>query len=221
MESKLTDAQLVRLVRGGDNNAFDFLVLRYQHKITRLVLRYVADPDQALDIAQETFLKAFRGLSKFRGESSFYTWLYRITANTAMNYLLAQRRQPHGVFLDPEHPELCGSSVRLKEMNTPENEALSHEFVTIVEGLIQKLPKILRMTITLRQRYGMSYEEISQSMQCPIGTVRARIFRARVAIGKQIGIHPEPDSAAKRTTVHRIRRATGPYVSEVGARRVS
>ena len=221
MESKLTDAQLVRLVRGGDNNAFDFLVLRHQQKITRLAMRYVTDPDQALDIAQDAFLKAFRGLSTFRGESSFYTWLYRITVNTAMNYLLAQRRQPHGLILDPDHPELCGSSVRLKEMNTPENEALSGEFLTIVEGLIQKLPKLIRMTITLRQRYGMRYEEIAQAMNCPIGTVRARIFRARVAIGKQIGIRPEPDSSGSRKTVHRIKRATGPYVSDEAVRRVS
>lgn len=208
MESKLTDTELVRLVRDGDNSAFDFLVLRHQHKIARLVMRYVPDVDQALDIAQEAFLKAYRGLSKFRGESSFYTWLYRITANTAMNYLLAQRRRPHGVFLDPQHPELCDASASLKEMNTPEDQALSREFVNTVEGLIENLPRTLRMTMILRQRYAMSYEDIAQSMECPIGTVRARIFRARVAIGKQIGIRARRDSSGKRTTVDRDKRPT-------------
>jgi len=187
MTVEVTDAQLVRRVQKGDKGAFDLLVLKYQHKIVNLVMRYVRDPDQALDITQEAFLKAYRALPRFRGDAAFYTWMYRIAVNTAKNYLAAQRRRPMDVELDMQDPEQYELHAKLKETDTPEAVTLSHELQETVERAIAALPEDLRAAIVLRELDGMSYEEIAQTMECPVGTVRSRIFRARDAIGKKIG----------------------------------
>jgi RNA polymerase sigma-70 factor (ECF subfamily) len=187
MAAETTDAQLVRRVQEGDKGAFDLLVLKYQHKIVNLVLRYVRDPDQAMDIAQEAFLKAYRALPRFRGDSAFYTWLYRIAVNTAKNYLAAQRRRPMDVELDLQDPEQYDLHAKLKETDTPEGVTLSQELNETVQRAIEALPEDLRTAIILRELEGMSYEEIATTMECPVGTVRSRIFRARDAIGKKIG----------------------------------
>jgi len=186
MATEPTDAQLVRRVQKGDKGAFDLLVLKYQHKIVNLVMRYVRDPDQALDISQEAFLKAYRALPRFRGDSAFYTWLYRIAVNTAKNHLAAQRRRPMDVELDLQDPEQYELHAKLKETDTPEGMTLSQELHETVERAIDGLPEDLRTAIILRELDGMSYEEIAQTMDCPVGTVRSRIFRARDAIGKKI-----------------------------------
>lgn len=187
MPGEVTDAQLVRRVQKGEKGAFDALVLKYQHKIVNLVLRYVRDPDQAMDIAQEAFLKAYRALPRFRGDSAFYTWLYRIAVNTAKNHLAAQRRRPMDVELDLQDSEQYDLHAKLKETDTPEGVTLSQELNETVQRAIEALPEDLRTAIILREFDGMSYEEIAQAMECPVGTVRSRIFRARDAIGKKIG----------------------------------
>jgi len=187
MSTESSDAQLVRRVQKGDKRAFDMLVLKYQHKIVNLVMRYVRDPDQALDITQEAFLKAYRALPRFRGESAFYTWLYRIAVNTAKNYLAAQRRRPVDVDLDLQDPEQYDLQAKLKDTDTPEGVTLSRELNHAVQSAIEGLPEDLRTAIVLRELDGMSYEEIAQAMECPVGTVRSRIFRARDAISKKIG----------------------------------
>jgi len=150
-------------------------------------MRYVRDPDQALDITQEAFLKAYRALPRFRGESAFYTWLYRIAVNTAKNYLAAQRRRPVDVDLDLQDPEQYDLQAKLKDTDTPEGVTLSRELNHAVQSAIEGLPEDLRTAIVLRELDGMSYEEIAQAMECPVGTVRSRIFRARDAISKKIG----------------------------------
>jgi RNA polymerase sigma-70 factor (ECF subfamily) len=187
MAAESTDAQLVRRVQKGDKGAFDLLVLKYQHKIVNLVMRYVRDPDQALDITQEAFLKAYRALPRFRGDAAFYTWMYRIAVNTAKNYLAAQRRRPMDVELDMQDPEQYDLHAKLKDIDTPEAVTLSHELQATVERAIAALPEDLRTAIVLRELDGMSYEEIAETMECPVGTVRSRIFRARDAISKKIG----------------------------------
>ncbi len=187
MANETTDAQLVRRVQKGDKGAFDLLVLKYQHKIVNLVMRYVRDPDLALDITQEAFLKAYRALPRFRGDSAFYTWLYRIAVNTAKNHLASVRRRPMDVELDLQDPEQYDLHAKLKETDTPEGVTLSQELRATVEKAIDALPEDLRTAIILRELDGMSYEEIAQTMDCPVGTVRSRIFRARDAIGKKIG----------------------------------
>ena len=187
MAAESTDAQLVRRVQKGDKGAFDLLVLKYQHKIVNLVMRYVRDPDQALDITQEAFLKAYRALPRFRGDAAFYTWMYRIAVNTAKNYLAAQRRRPMDVELDMQDPEQYDLHAKLKDIDTPEAVNLSHELQATVERAIAALPEDLRTAIVLRELDGMSYEEIAETMECPVGTVRSRIFRARDAISKKIG----------------------------------
>jgi RNA polymerase sigma-70 factor (ECF subfamily) len=181
-----TDAQLVRRVQKGEKGAFDLLVLKYQHKIVSLVMRYVRDMDLALDITQEAFLKAYRALPRFRGESAFYTWLYRIAVNTAKNHLAAQRRRPMDVELDLQDPEQYDLHANLKDIATPESVSMSNELKETVMKAIESLPDDLRTAIVLRELDGMSYEEIAQTMECPVGTVRSRIFRARDAIGKKI-----------------------------------
>ncbi|MDX1482346.1 MAG: RNA polymerase sigma factor RpoE [Woeseiaceae bacterium] len=186
MARETTDAQLVRRVQKGDKGAFDVLVLKYQHKIVNLVMRYVRDPDQAMDIAQEAFLKAYRALPRFRGDSAFYTWLYRIAVNTAKNHLAAQRRRPMDVELDLQDSEQYDLHAKLKDTDTPEGVTLSRELNETVQRAIEGLPDDLRTAIILREIDGMSYEEIAQTMECPVGTVRSRIFRARDAIGKKI-----------------------------------
>lgn len=177
-----SDQMLVARVQRGDKTAFDALVRKYQHKIVKLVTRYVHDSSEALDVAQEAFIKAYRAIPGFRGDSAFYTWLYRIAINTAKNYLVAENRRPvdHGVDLqDPEQYEM---QARLRDMDTPERLLLTEEIQHTVERAIQELPEDLRTAIVLREIDGMSYEEIAHAMSCPVGTVRSRIFRAREAI---------------------------------------
>ncbi len=187
MSNQASDKKLVERVQKGDNGAFDLLVLKYQHKIVNLVMRYVRDPELSLDIAQEAFIKAYRALPRFRGDSAFYTWMYRIAVNTAKNHLAAQRRRPMDVDLDLQDPEQYELHAKLKETDTPEGIALSDELQQTVERAIAALPEDLRTAIVLRELEGMSYEEIAQTMDCPVGTVRSRIFRARDAIGKKVG----------------------------------
>jgi RNA polymerase sigma-70 factor (ECF subfamily) len=187
MAAEPTDKELVKRVQKGDKGAFDLLVLKYEHKIVNLVMRYVRDPEQALDISQEAFIKAYRALPRFRGDSAFYTWLYRIAVNTAKNYLAAQRRRPMDIELDLQDPEQYGLHAKLKETDTPEAVTLSDELQETLERAIEALPDDLRTAIILRELDGMSYEEIAQTMDCPVGTVRSRIFRARDALGKKVG----------------------------------
>lgn len=187
MSNQASDKKLVERVQKGDKGAFDLLVLKYQHKIVNLIMRYVRDPELALDIAQEAFIKAYRALPRFRGDSAFYTWMYRIAVNTAKNHLAAQRRRPMDVELDLQDPEQYELHAKLKETDTPEGVTLSNELQETVERAIAALPEDLRTAIVLRELEGMSYEEIAQTMECPVGTVRSRIFRARDAIGKKIG----------------------------------
>jgi RNA polymerase sigma-70 factor (ECF subfamily) len=187
MSNEVTDKELVKRVQKGDKGAFDLLVLKYEHKIVNLVMRYVRDPEQALDISQEAFIKAYRALPRFRGDSAFYTWLYRIAVNTAKNHLAAQRRRPVNVELDLQDPEQYGLHAMLKETDTPEAVSISNELQETLEKAIASLPDDLRTAIILRELDGMSYEEIAQTMDCPVGTVRSRIFRARDAIGKKVG----------------------------------
>jgi len=186
MGNKTSDQVLVNRVKQGDKAAFDVLVLKYQHKIVKLVMRYVRDPEEAQDVAQEAFLKAYRALPAFRGDSAFYTWLYRIAINTAKNYLVAQRRRPLDYELDLQDPEQYDMHGRLKESDTPEGLILSDEIRGAVNKAIGNLPDDLRTAIILRELEGMSYEEIAQTMECPVGTVRSRIFRAREAIDKRL-----------------------------------
>ncbi len=187
MSNQASDKKLVERVQKGDKGAFDLLVLKYQHKIVNLVMRYVRDPDLALDISQEAFIKAYRALPRFRGDSAFYTWMYRIAVNTAKNHLAAQRRRPMDVELDMQDPEQYDLHAKLKETDTPEGIAQSDELKETVERAIAALPEDLRTAIILRELEGMSYEEIAETMDCPVGTVRSRIFRARDAIGKKVG----------------------------------
>lgn len=187
MSNQASDKKLVERVQKGDKGAFDLLVLKYQHKIVNLVMRYVRDPELSQDIAQEAFIKAYRALPRFRGDSAFYTWMYRIAVNTAKNHLAAQRRRPMDIELDLQDPEQYDLHAKLKETDTPEGVTISNELKLTVERAIAALPEDLRTAIVLRELEGMSYEEIAQTMECPVGTVRSRIFRARDAIGKKVG----------------------------------
>ena len=186
MGSRASDQALVEKVQQGDKSAFDLLVQKYQHKIVKLVMRYVRDPAEALDVSQEAFLKAYRALPSFRGDSAFYTWLYRIAINTAKNYVVAVRRRPLDYELDPQDPEQYDMHSRLKDVDSPEGLLLTEEICDTVNEAIEQLPEDLRTAIVLRELEGMSYEEIAQTMECPVGTVRSRIFRAREAIDKRL-----------------------------------
>jgi len=186
LTGKPSDQTLVERSQAGDRRAFDLLVLKYQHKIVQLVGRYVRDPTEAMDVAQEAFIKAYRALPTFRGDSAFYTWLYRIAINTAKNYLVAARRRPVDYDLDLQDPEQYDVQVRLKDTDTPEGLLLTNEIRHTVEKAISQLPEDLRTAIILRELEGMRYEEIAQAMDCPVGTVRSRIFRAREAIAKRL-----------------------------------
>jgi RNA polymerase sigma-70 factor (ECF subfamily) len=180
------DRVLVQRVQAGDKTAYDALLRKYQHKIIKLISRYVHDPDAAMDVAQEAFLKAYRGLGRFRGESAFYTWLYRIAINTAKNHLLAQGRRSSEYEVDAQEAEYYEGASMLKEYATPERQLLTEEIERTVYSAIRELPDDLKTAITLRELEGMSYEEIAQCMGCPIGTVRSRIFRAREAIDRHL-----------------------------------
>jgi RNA polymerase sigma-70 factor (ECF subfamily) len=181
-----TDQQLVQRVQQGDKSAFDLLVLKYQHRVLKLVSRFISDATEAQDVAQEAFLKAYRALPSFRGDSAFYTWLYRIAINTAKNALVSSRRRPVDFDLDLQDPEQYDRQAKLKEIDTPEGVVLTEEIRKVVERAIQQLPEDLRTAIVLREIEGLSYEEIAEAMDCPVGTVRSRIFRAREAIDKRL-----------------------------------
>jgi len=186
MAKRIADDVLVERVRQGDRSAFDALVIKYQQKIVKLVSRYVSEPSDALDVAQEAFIKAYRAMPSFRGESAFYTWLYRIAINTAKNYLVAEGRRPIEGGLDLQDPEQYDMQIRAQDIDTPENLALSEEIKRTVDEAIAALPDDLRTAIMLREFEGMSYEEIAEAMSCPVGTVRSRIFRAREAIDQRL-----------------------------------
>jgi RNA polymerase sigma-70 factor (ECF subfamily) len=180
------DQQLVERVQAGDKRAFDLLVGKYQHKIIGLVGRYVYDHHEAMDIAQEAFIKAYRALPRFRGESAFYTWLYRIAINTAKNHLVSRGRRPPDVDIDVADAEYFDAGDELRELENPENSLLRDDLESIVKKALDQLPQDLRSALTLREFDGMSYEDIALVMGCPVGTVRSRIFRAREAIDKEI-----------------------------------
>ncbi len=186
MGSELSDRELVERVQAGDKQAFDVLVLRYQHKLLKLIGRYVREPQEASDVAQEAFIKAYRAIPRFRGESSFYTWLYRIGVNTAKNHLVAQGRRPPDTDVDAQDAERYGVESTLRDQDTPEAEAYRDEVERTVVDAIAELPEELRTAVTLRELEGMSYQEIAQVMDCPVGTVRSRIFRAREAIDRRL-----------------------------------
>lgn len=186
MTAAQTDQQLVERVQKGDKRAFDLLVLKYQHKILALISRYMRDQDEIQDVAQEAFVKAYRALPKFRGDSAFYTWMYRIAINTAKNYLVARSRRPPGTDVDVEDAEYFEGPSALKDIQNPENALYGQELKQVVERAIKNLPEDLRAAVTLREFDGLSYEDIADVMECPVGTVRSRIFRAREAIDKQI-----------------------------------
>lgn len=182
-----TDQELVRRVQAGDQTAFNLLVLKYQHRVLKLVGRFVNDPAEAEDVAQEAFLKAYRALASFRGDSAFYTWLYRIGINTAKNYLVAMgRRAPTTTEYDSEEAESFEDGEQLRDINTPESMLMSKQIGATVNQAMEELPEDLRTAITLREIEGLSYEEIASIMNCPIGTVRSRIFRAREAIAAKL-----------------------------------
>lgn len=177
---------MVRRVQLGDKSAFDLLVIKYQHRIVHLVNRYVKDPSEAQDVAQDTFIKAYRALGDFRGDSAFYTWLYRIAINTAKNYLLSRSRRHFDYEIDVQDAEQVENAAQLKDMDTPDNLLMNEQIVKVIKTAIEKLPEEMRIAITLREFEGMSYEEIAEAMDCPIGTVRSRIFRAREAIDEKL-----------------------------------
>jgi RNA polymerase sigma-70 factor (ECF subfamily) len=182
-----SDLVLVKRVQRGDKSAFDLLVRKYQHKVVKLVLRYVRNPAEAEDIAQEAFIKAYRALPQFRGDSAFYTWMYRIAINTAKNSLASRDRSPIAYDLDLTDPEESHSvQTKLQDPDTPEGLALTEEIRGIVNSAIEALPEELKTAIVLRELDGLSYEEIAAAMECPVGTVRSRIFRAREAIDKRL-----------------------------------
>lgn len=184
--ASVTDQQLVERVQNGDNKAFDLLVRKYQHKVISLVSRYVNDHAEALDISQEAFIKAWRALPNFRGDSQFYTWIYRIAVNTAKNYLVSRGRRPTAYASDVDDQEDQMLQGKMKDVDTPEALALTDEIRDTVLAAIDALPEDLRTAIVLREIEGMSYDEIADVMECPIGTVRSRLFRAREAIDTQI-----------------------------------
>jgi RNA polymerase sigma-70 factor (ECF subfamily) len=187
MGDREVDQQLVERAQRGDKRAFELLVVKYQRKLARLLSRFIRDAGEVEDVAQETFIKAYRALPTFRGDSAFYTWLYRIGVNTAKNYLVALgRRAPTVTDVDNEEAENIEDGMQLKELNTPENQLMSKQIAETVNRTLQDLPEELRTAITLREIEGLSYEEIAQVMNCPIGTVRSRIFRAREAIAEQL-----------------------------------
>jgi RNA polymerase sigma-70 factor (ECF subfamily) len=187
MSADESDLSLVRRVQSGDKGAFDVLVRKYQHKLVKLVMRYVRNPAEAEDIAQEAFIKAYRALPQFRGDSAFYTWLYRIAINTAKNAVVSRDRSPIEYNLDRNNTEESyDMQGRMKDSETPEGLVLTDEIRTTVDAAIQALPEDLREAIVLRELEGLSYEEIAARMDCPVGTVRSRIFRAREAIDRRL-----------------------------------
>lgn len=186
MSEQDIDQKLVERVQSGEKAAFDILVKKYQHKIMSLISRYVKQQGDVADVAQEAFIKAYRALPNFRGESAFYTWLYRIAVNTAKNYLVSRGRKPPSTDIDAQDAEFLDDGHGLKDIASPESQVLSDEIKGTVLEAINSLPEDLKQAITLRELDGMGYEEIAITMDCPIGTVRSRIFRAREAIDKKL-----------------------------------
>ena len=187
MTDRDIDRQLVARAQRGDKRAFELLVEKYQRKLARLLSRYIRDPAEVEDVTQEAFIKAYRALPAFRGDSAFYTWLYRIGINTAKNYLMAMgRRAPTSTEVEAEEAEGFEEGEQLRDINTPESMLLSNEIAKTVNATIEQLPEELRTAIQMREIEGMSYEDIAKAMDCPIGTVRSRIFRAREAIAEQL-----------------------------------
>lgn len=186
MSEAEADLELVRRVQAGQKNAFDLLVRKYQHKVFAIISRYIHNHAEAQDVAQDTFLRAYRALGNFRGESAFYTWLYTIATNTAKNHLVSMGRRPPGDDIQIDDAAQFESAMRLRDPATPEREMMRQEIERAVASAVDKLPEELRQAITLREVDGLSYEEIAQVMNCPIGTVRSRIFRARDAIDQNL-----------------------------------
>ncbi len=187
MGDREVDQQLVERAQRGDKRAFELLVVKYQRKLARLLSRFIRDPGEVEDVAQEAFIKAYRALPSFRGDSAFYTWLYRIGINAAKNYLVAMgRRAPTSTEHDAEEAETFDDGDQLRDINTPENLLMSKQVAGVVNSAMEQLPEELRTAITLREIEGMSYEDIAEIMNCPIGTVRSRIFRAREAIAEKL-----------------------------------
>jgi len=186
MSERSIDQKLVVRVQKGDKTAFDLLARKYQHKLAKLISRYVRDRGEVEDVTQEALIKAYRAIGGFRGESAFYTWLYRIAVNTAKNYLESQGRRPPGSDVEIDGAELIESGESLRDQATPERQMLTDEIASTVHQVIEHLPPDLRTAITLREIEGLSYEEIAEVMDCPIGTVRSRIFRAREAIDLEL-----------------------------------
>ncbi len=184
--SRDTDRQLVERVRAGDANAFNFLVLRYQHRVAGLISRFVQNPQEIEDISQEAFIKAYRALSLFRGDSSFYTWLYQIAVNTAKNHLASRNRRLMLASVEIDEAEHGDMAPALRETDDPESELAMEHLQAVIDAAIGELPEDLRTAFTLREFSGMSYEQITEVMDCPVGTVRSRIFRAREAIDRKI-----------------------------------
>ena len=180
------DQKLVERVKRGDKRAFDLLVLKYQHKIVGRVGRYLRDQDEVLDVTQEAFIKAYRALPKFRGDSQFYTWLYRIAINTAKNYLVSRSRRPPDTDIDVNEGEFQDNSAVLRDIENPESTLATRQLEKVIYQAIEDLPDELKVAVSLREFEGLSYEEIAEVMECPVGTVRSRIFRAREAIEKKI-----------------------------------
>ena len=180
------DLEIVKRVQRGDKSAFDLLVIKYQHKLAKLITPYVRDRDDVLDVVQESFIKAYKALPRFRGDSAFYTWLYRIAINTAKNYLTAQSRRPPRFDVDAMEAEYYDGGSALHDNTTPEANLAKREIKDAIDRAISNLPEELKMAITLREFEAMSYDEIADVMECPVGTVRSRIFRAREAIDNEI-----------------------------------
>ena len=187
MSDREIDQQLVERAQRGDKQAFELLVSKYQRKLGRLLSRFIRDSNEVEDVTQEAFIKAYRALPSFRGDSAFYTWLYRIGINTAKNYLVAMgRRAPTTTDIDSEEAEGFEDGDQLRDLNTPENEMMSRQVAETVNQTLEELPEELRTAITLREIEGLSYEDIANIMNCPIGTVRSRIFRAREAVAERL-----------------------------------
>lgn len=184
--AQASDQELVERVQQGDKRAFDLLVLKYQHKIGAIVSRFIKDSAEVHDVTQEAFIKAYRALGSFRGESAFYTWIYRIAVNTAKNHLVSRGRRPPSSDVDVEDAEFYSGADGLRDVASPEAEMMKDQLEQVVHDAIRNLPEDLRTAVTLREMEGMSYEEIADVMDCPVGTVRSRIFRAREAIDKRI-----------------------------------
>ena len=195
------DQELVRRVQRGDSAAFDLLVRKYQHRIAALIGRYIADWSECQDVAQDTFIRAYRAIGNFRGDAQFYTWLHRIAVNTAKNHLVAHKRRPPTDDIDVGDAEQFDSGIRLRDTDTPDRELARQQMEQVVMRAVDALPEELRTAITLREVEGLSYDEIAQRMDCPIGTVRSRIFRAREAIDAELkplmDVETKPERAAR------------------------